>query len=96
MYTQWNTTQPHIKRNKILPSATTWMDLEGIMLSEKRQRKINTVCYHLYMESKKKKLMDKYKTKQKQTHRHREQTSIYQWGEGQDWSGILRGTNYSV
>ena len=59
MYTQWNTTQPHIERNKILPFATTWMDLEGIMLSEKRQRKINTVCYHLYMVSKKK-FMDKY------------------------------------
>ena len=35
------------------------MDLEGIMLSEKRQRKINTVCYHLYVVSKKK-FMDKY------------------------------------
>ena len=23
-----------IKKNEILPSATTWMDLEGIMLSE--------------------------------------------------------------
>ena len=26
-----------IKTNEILPSATTWMDLEGIMLSEIRQ-----------------------------------------------------------
>ena len=24
----------NIKKNEILPSATTWMDLEGIMLSE--------------------------------------------------------------
>ena len=29
-----------IKKNEILPSATTWIDLEGIMLSEISQRKI--------------------------------------------------------
>ena len=28
-----------IKKNKILPSEATWMDLEGIMLSETRLRK---------------------------------------------------------
>ena len=27
-----------IKKNEILPSATTWMDVEGIMLSERSQR----------------------------------------------------------
>ena len=32
-----------IKKNKILPFATTWMDLEGIMSSEISQRKTNTV-----------------------------------------------------
>ena len=33
-----------IKKNEILPFATTCMDLEGIMLSEiVRQRKTNTV-----------------------------------------------------
>ena len=43
-----------IKKNEILPFVTMWMDLEGIMLSEKdRQRKTNTVRSHLYMESKK-------------------------------------------
>ena len=31
------------KMNKILPFATTWMDLEGSTLSEISQRKINTV-----------------------------------------------------
>ena len=32
-----------IKKNEILPFATTWMDLESIMLSEINQRKINTL-----------------------------------------------------
>ena len=31
---------------------TTWMDLESIMLSEISQRKTDTVCFHLYVESK--------------------------------------------
>ena len=30
-----------IKKNEILPFATIWMELEGIMLSEESQRKIN-------------------------------------------------------
>ena len=31
------------KKNKVLPFAATWMDLKNIILSEIRQRKINTV-----------------------------------------------------
>ena len=31
------------KKKEILPFATTWMDLEGIMLSEIRQRKTSIV-----------------------------------------------------
>ena len=42
IYIQWNTTQP-IKKNEILPSATTWVDLECIMLREISQTKRNTV-----------------------------------------------------
>ena len=41
-----------LKKNVILPFVT-WMDLKGIMISEINQRKINTICIHLYMESKK-------------------------------------------
>ena len=32
-----------IKKNEILPFATTWMELEGIMLSEIGQRKTNII-----------------------------------------------------
>ena len=33
-----------IKKNKIMPSASTWMDLEMIILSEEvRQRKTNII-----------------------------------------------------
>ena len=32
-----------IKMNEILPFVTTWMHLEGIMLSEISQRKTNTI-----------------------------------------------------
>ena len=55
-----------IKKNNILPFAATWLDLEGIMLSEISQWKINTVWYHLYVESKKYNKTSKYNQK-KQT-----------------------------
>ena len=32
-----------IKKNEILPFATMWMELEGIMLSEMSQRKTKTI-----------------------------------------------------
>ena len=41
-----------IKKNEIMPSAATWMDLDIIILSEVRKRKTSTVGYHLYVESK--------------------------------------------
>ena len=39
-------------KNEILPFLNNIMDLEGFMLSEISQRKINTICFHLYVESK--------------------------------------------
>ena len=43
-----------IKRNEIMPFATTWMDLEITILNEISQTdKTNIIWYHLYVESKK-------------------------------------------
>ena len=41
--TQWNITQS-LKRNEILPFATTWIDLDGIMLSEISQSEKDKYC----------------------------------------------------
>ena len=38
-----------IKKNEIMPLATTWMDLEMIILSDVRQRKTNTIGEHFYV-----------------------------------------------
>ena len=61
-----------IKKNEIMPFATTWMDLEIIILSEVRQRKTN-IAISLIRGTLKIIRMNVY-TKQKQTHRHRRQT----------------------
>ena len=34
-----------IKKNEILPFATTWMELEGLMLSEIRERQIYEITH---------------------------------------------------
>ena len=34
VHTQWNTNYSAIRNKQILPFATTWMELEDIMLSE--------------------------------------------------------------
>ena len=41
------------KKNEILPFATRWMDLKGILFNEISQRKTNATCYHLQVESEK-------------------------------------------
>ena len=41
--TQWNITQP-FKKNEIMSCAATWVDLEGIMLSEVSQTEKDKYC----------------------------------------------------
>ena len=50
------------KKSEILPFAAKWMDLESTVLSEISQRKKNTVCYQLYVGSKKIKQTNAYNT----------------------------------
>ena len=75
------------KKDEIIPFAITWMDLHLIMLSEVRQRKTNTIWYHLNVKSKKMKQMNLL-AKQKQT--HRENKHGYQRERGsRDKTGVL-------
>ena len=77
-----NTTEYYsaIKKNEIMQSAATWMDLEMIILNEVRKRKINIIRYHLYVESE---IWYKwtYSQNKKKTHRHIKQTYGYQRGK---------------
>ena len=68
-----------IKKNKIMPSAATWMQLEIIILSVVSQEKTNILCYRLHVESK---IWHKWTYLQNRNRlRHREQTGGCQ-GEG--------------
>ena len=87
-----------VKKNKILLFPTTGMDFEGTMLSEINQTKTNTVCYQLYVESKK--IQQTSEHNKTETDAQIQRTSGYQWGEGsreeQDRGRGLRSTNYYV
>lgn len=61
------------KKNEILPFVTIQMDLAGIELSEISQKKTNTVMISL--------ICGIQITKQKQSHRFREQTLVARWEE---------------
>ena len=39
-----------MRKNEIMPFAATWMELEGIMLSEISHRRTDIICFHSYVE----------------------------------------------
>ena len=39
-----------MRKNEILPFATIWMELKGIMLSEINKRKPDIICFHSYVD----------------------------------------------
>ena len=60
-----------------------------------RQRKTNTILYHLHVESKKlQQLLNT--TKKKQTHKYREETGGYQWKKGGGAISELRSERYKL
>ena len=65
-----------IKKNEILPSATIWRDLEGIVLRGKNQRKINAIWFYLYVESKE---QNKW-TNNTEANSYREYLTVVWWG----------------
>ena len=74
----------------------TWMDLEGIMLRERSQRKTNGIWFHLYVETKK----QGKNPQTEQVHRHREQTGGWLKGWGWvmgEWTKLMKGImNYNL
>ena len=38
------------RKNEIMPFAVTWMELEGIMLSEISQRRTDIIGFHSYVD----------------------------------------------
>ena len=76
-----------IKRNGILPFATTWVDLEGTTLSEVSETEKDKHCMISYVEF-----------LQTQAHRHREQICVCQrWGVGAGkWVKGLKRHKYKL
>ena len=95
MYTQWNIAQTlkSVEFCHLQPHGWTWGVL--CLVKHAKQRKTNTVWYHLWVESKKHRKPVSI-TKKEQT--HKEQTCSFLWGEesgeGQCKGRRLWVTNY--
>ena len=83
-----------IKKNEIMPFAATWMDLEMIILSEVGQTKTDTICYHLYVESKEMTQINSFVKQKQMKQTHIENKFVIASGEvggGMEWEfGVSR------
>ena len=86
-------------KNKILPSAKIWIDLESIKRNVSDKRMTNTVWFHLHVESKMQNKLINIR-KQKQRLSCRKQTGDCQsgrmLGEERNRWGRVRGTNLQL
>ena len=64
-----------MKKNEIMPSAATWMDLESSTRSKGRQRKTRIISLTCGVKLKKKSIQRNLSTEPEQTHRHRKHAS---------------------
>ena len=82
-----------IKKMEILPFATTWIELEGIMLSKINQRKTNTICGISEIKQMGRGKRKKKRHKPRSTLNYREQTDSYQrarWWRVEGWAKWLK------
>ena len=86
-----------IKKNEKLPFSAIWIELDILMLSEKRKKKTNFIWYQLHVESK---IWHKWTYLwNKQTHRHRlvaDKLGVMQVEEKWIWSLGLAESNYYI
>ena len=91
---------PVIKKSEILLFATTWLDIEGIVLSEISQTKEDKTLYVITYMWNLKKIKQMNITKQRLTHRHRGSTSGTngEGGGGARWVGesVIRTSMYKI
>ena len=97
-YVWWNSTQP-LKKNEILPSVTTWMELEGIMWSEISQMEKTkyTVWSYSYLEYKNRTTQNELKNKNqtKKTQKNTEnRVVITRWEEA--WAKWVEEVNWKL
>ena len=78
-----------------MPSVATWMDLEGIILSEVSQRKTNIIRQHVYMEYKKVQVVNITRKKQAKIQRTNQWLPVERTTERGKYKGReAKGTNY--
>ena len=82
------------KKNEIMPFAATWMNLEIIVRSKVRKRKTDTICYHLYVESKEMTQINSFVKQKQMKQTHIENKFVIASGEvrgGMEWEfGVSR------